>query len=178
MVTSSQRLPVTTYLGHTDRALGFYESDSVYFALGKTSKWDGEDTDGFIPPSPAMDASTLEELVCLKKTSQKLLVYPSENSGEIEFDGQYWRVITPEEAASLQSRWVYITTTLRYNEVDLTEYRQVGIFNRVKPVNGVVSDILTPDKIEDLGLLIALNNRYRVTRQNDTRDVYSLIIEF
>lgn len=177
MVASSQRLPVTTYLGHTDRALGFYESESVYFALGKTSKWDNEDIEGFIPPAPALDATTLDELACLKKTSQKLMVIPSD-FGEIEFDGQYWKIITKEEAIKLQSRWVYLTTTMRYNEVDLAEYRQVGIFNRVKPKNGVTSEVLYPDEVDDLGILIALNNRYRVTRQIDTRDIYSLIIEF
>lgn len=177
MITSSQRLPVTTYLGHTDRALGFYESDSIYFALGKTSKWDGEDLEGFIPPSPELNSVSLDELVCLKKTSQKLLVHPSD-FGEIEFDGQYWKIITEEEAKNLQSRWVYVTTTIRYNEVDLAEYRQVGIFNRVVPKEGITDAVLTPENIEDLGLLIALNNRYRVTRQVDTRDTYSLIIEF
>ena len=177
MMTSSQRLPVTTYLGHTDRALGFYESDSVYFALGKTSKWEDEDMTGFVPPAPELDATNLEELVCLKKASQKLLVSPSDY-GEIEFDGQYWKIITPEEAIKLQSRWVYITTTLKYSEIDLVEYRQVGIFNRVVPKDEVTSQLLTPDDVDDLGMLIALNNRYRVTRQVDTRDVYSLIIEF
>jgi hypothetical protein len=177
MVTSSQRLPITTYLGHTDRALDFYESESIYFALGKTSKWDGEDEENFAPPSPEFDATEVEELVCLKKTSQKLLVYPAE-AGEIEFDGQYWKIITPEEAKRLQSRWVYITTTLRYNEVQLTEYRQVGIYNKVQPKDGVVDDLLSPSQVKDFGLLIALNNRYRVTRQIDTRDIYSLVIEF
>lgn len=177
MITSMQRLPVTTYLGHTDRALGLYESESVYFALGKTSKWDGEDNSGFVPPEVPLNSQTLEELVCLKKVEQKHMVYPDE-SGEIEFDDQRWKILTTEEAVRLQSRWVYITTKLRYKEVELKEYRQVGIFNRTQLKSGVTDTLVLPNQIENLGLLIALNNRYRVTRQIDTKDTFSLIIEF
>lgn len=178
MIESKQRLPITTYLGHVDRALGFYESDSVYFALGKTSKWDDTENDAsFIPPEPELTATSLEELACLKKVTQKLLVYPEEG-GEINFNGTSWKILTPEQAITLQSRWVYLTTTLYYDEVDLLQYRQVGIFNRVKPAEGVTNTLLLPGQVEDLGLLIALNNRGVVTRQTDTRDTYSLIIEF
>lgn len=182
MVESGQRLPVTTYLGHTDRALGFYESDSVYFALGKTTPWPpnetGTETDkGFIPPEPDLEARTLEELVCMKKVSQKLMVYPDE-SGEIQFNGTRWRILTKEQAIELQSRWVYLTATLYYDEIELTQYRQVGIFNRVQAKDGVTGTVLTPDQIESVGLLIGLNNRGITTRQVDTRDTYSLVIEF
>lgn len=177
MITSSQRLPVTTYLGHTDRALDFYLSESVYFGLGRSKKWDDEDNKEFVPPEPDMAATTLDQLACLKKVSQKQMVMPAD-SGDIEFDGQYWKILTTEEAKKQQSRWVYLTASLKYTEVNLTEYRQIGVFNRVAPKNGVVSDLLLPDDIADVGLLIALNNRYRVTRQTDTKDVFSLIIEF
>lgn len=182
MVESGQRLPVTVYLGHTDRALGFFESDSVYFGLGRTTPWPpnetGSETDkGFIPPEPDLAATTLDELVCMKKVSQKLLVYP-DDKGEIQFNGTRWKILTKEQAVELQSRWVYITTTLYYDEVDLTQYRQVGIFNRVQPKSGVTGTVLTPDKIQSVGLLIGLNNRGVTTRQTDTRDTYSLVIEF
>ena len=177
MVINSQRLPITTYLGHTDRALSFYQSDSVYFALGKTTKWDGEDSDGFIPPAPDVEANGLEDVACYKKTTQKMLVMPSE-SGDITYAGQRWKVITPQEAIENRARWVYITTTMYYDEVAVTEYRQIGIYNRLQAKSGVTAQLLRPNQVEDPGLLIALNNRHRVTRQQDTRETYSVIIEF
>lgn len=178
MVSSSQRLPVTTYLGHTDRALSFVESDSVYFALGRTSPWsDSENDKGYVPPEVDLSAVTLDELICMKKVTQKLMVVP-DKTGEIEYDGENWKVVSNEDAIKEQSRWVYLTTTLRYSELDCYQYRQVGIYNRVIPNDGVTKDILLPENISDIGLLIACNNRGVVTRQTDTRDVYSLIIEF
>lgn len=178
MVSSSQRLPATTHLGHTDRALSFVESNSVYFALGRTSPWPGgENEKGFVPPEVNLDADNLDELVCMKRATQKLMVVP-DKTGEIEYDGQNWKVVDNATAITRKSRWVYITTTIRYNELELSQYRQVGIYNRVVPNDGVTKDLLLPINIKDRGLLIACNNRGVVTRQTDTRDVYSMIIEF
>ena len=178
MISSSQRLPVTTYLGHTDRALSFANSNSVYFALGKTSPWSQDENDKvYIPPEVDLNANNLEELVCMKKVTQKLMVIP-DPTGEIEYDGQNWKVVSDSDAIRLRSRWVYLTTTIRYNELELSQYRQIGVYNRVVPNDGVTRDLLLPAHIKDTGLLIACNNRGVVTRQPDTRDVYSMIIEF
>lgn len=178
MIQNSTRLPVTTYLGHTDRALSFIASDSIYFALGKYSPWDEkEDEKGYIPPAVDLEAEEVEELICMKRVRQKLMVVPDE-AGEIEYDGGSWKVITNEEAIRLKSRWVYITMTMKYAEIDPTQYRQVALYNHVIPKEGITKELLLPEEIEDTGLLIALNNRGVITRQPDTRDIYSMIIEF
>lgn len=181
-----ERLPIIPYSGHCSRALNFYNmSDTIYFGLGKTTAWSEDETENsFIPPEPDMEAITLEELVGLKKASRVILVMPDEN-GEIEYRGSKWKPISTDEAIANKARWVLVETTIYYEEMPITDYRQIGIFSRVQKADGIEDSqmILLVDRdgtsdIKDLGILEVLDNRHVVTRQVDTRDVYQMIIEF
>lgn len=178
-----ERLPIIPYAGHCSRALNFYSmADTVYFGLGKTTPWSENETESsFIPPEPDMSATSLEELVGLKKATRVLLVMPDDD-GEIEYRGSTWKPISIDEAMHNSARWVLVETTIYYDEMPITDYRQVGIFSRVQKADGVgdKQTVLLTERndIKELGVLEVLDNRHVVTRQSDTKDVYQMIIEF
>lgn len=180
-VVGRQRLPVVTYLGHTSRALSFYGLDDIYLAIGKTSAWQDDETtnENFIPPEPQLEDTELMELVGMKKLTRKCLVMPDDN-GTIQYRNTTWKVISEEEAIANQARWVYVECCVYFDELPLVDYRQIGIFSRVQKADNVsVSQtVLLPEDIKSVGLLEVIDNRHVVTRQVDTKDVYSMIIEF
>ena len=178
-----ERLPIIPYSGHCSRALNFYDmSDTVYFGLGKTTPWsEGETESSFIPPEPDMNATSLDGLVGLKKATRVLLVMPDDD-GEIEYRGSTWKPISIAEAIQNKARWVLVETTIYYDEMPITDYRQIGIFSRVQKSDGIGDDqtvlLVERNDIKELGVLEVLDNRHVVTRQSDTKDVYQMIIEF
>lgn len=178
-VNMAVRLPITTTAGHTSRAISFYELGSVYFGLGRTSPWDGENEADFSAPLPSVSAKTLDELIGLKKVDVKSLVVPDED-GTIVYRDQTWRKITPQEAITLGAHWVYIEASIEYNDIPATAYRQIGVFSRVVPTPeaGSLKSVLLPDEIESTGVLEILDQRKVVTRNEDSRDTFSMIIEF
>ena len=178
-----ERLPIIPYSGHCSRALNFYNmSETVYFGLGKVTQWsDNETEESFIPPEPDINATTLEELVGLKKATRVILVMPDDN-GEIEYRGSTWKSISVAEAIQNNARWVLVETTIYYDEMPITDYRQIGIFSRVQKADGIEDNqtvlLTSRGDIKELGILEVLDNRHVVTRQADTKDVYQMIIEF
>lgn len=178
-----ERLPIIPYSGHCSRALNFYEmSETLYFGLGKTTPWSEDETESsFIPPEPDIDATNLSELVGLKKATRVILVMPSDD-GEIEYRGSTWKSISIDEAIENNARWVLVETTIYYDEMPITDYRQIGIFSRVQKAEGLEESqtvlLVERNDIKDYGILEVLDNRHVVTRQSDTKDVYQMIIEF
>lgn len=173
------RLPVTTIAGHTSRAISFYELNHIYFGIGKTSAWDGETNDGFTVPLPSPSATTLDELVGMKLCSTKAIVYPDDD-GTIVYRTQTWRKVTPEDAIKLGAHWVYIEATIDYDELPAVSYREIGVFTRVQLNDGVASNksVLLPSDIKDTGILEVIDQRKVITRNEDSRDTFSMIIEF
>ena len=171
------RLPITTIAGHTSRAISFYELDSIYFALGRTSPWEGESDPDFSAPLPQVTATELDELIGMKRVDVKSLVVP-DDEGTVVYRDQTWRKISPDEAIKLGGHWVYIEASIHYEELPSVAYRQIGVFSRVKPVEGDTKSILMPEDIESMGILEILDQRKVVTRNEDSRDTFSMIIEF
>lgn len=172
------RLPITTTMGHVSRAISFQELPNVYFGIGRTTPWDGESDDDFSAPLPSVDATELDELIGLKKVDIKALVVPDED-GTLIYRDRTWRKISAEEAIQLGAHWVYIEASILYDELPATAYRQIGVFSRVQPKSTVTSpSILLPEDIESTGVLEILDQRKVVTRNVDSRDTFSMIIEF
>lgn len=173
------RLPVTTTMGHVSRALSFFELDNIYFALGKTSPWDGELEENFSVPLPSVSATTLDELIGMKRVDVKSLVYPDEE-GTVVYRDKTWRKISAEEAVKLGAHWVYIESSILYEDFPETAYRQIGVFSRVVANEDVpvTQTVLLPENIKDTGILEILDQRKVVTRHEDSRDRFSMIIEF
>lgn len=178
---SRERLPIVPYSGHCGRALSFFDLDEVFFALGRTTPWAEDETtnDQFVPPEPDDMAKELDELIGMKAATRKLLVMPDDN-GDIEYRDSRWKYVTKEEAIANNCRWVLIETTIYYDELPTTDYRQIGVFSRVQRAEGVdpTKQVLLPAEIASCGIMEVLDNRHVVTRQPDVKDVYQLIIEF
>lgn len=173
----SERLPIITNSAHCARALSLVEQGDLYFGLGKTSPWEGEDEPNFVPPEPDMDATTVEELVGMKKADRVSMVIPSED-GEIEYSSLRFKTLTNEQAFDQKARWVLVECNISFEELPPVSYRQIGLFSRVIPKEGYEGKlVLLSDEIKDVGILEVLNNRKVVTRQSDTKDTYFMIIE-
>lgn len=178
------RLPVTTTVGHVSRAISFQEMNSIYFALGRTSPWAGEIEaaeagEEFSAPLPSVEATELDELIGMKKVDTKALVVP-DDEGSIVYRDRTWRRISAEEAIQLGAHWVYIEASIYYDELPATAYRQIGVFSRVALKEGVLESqsILLPSDIKSIGILEVIDQRKVVTRNEDSRDTFSMIIEF
>lgn len=173
------RLPITTTVGHVSRAISFYELPNVYFALGRTSPWDGESEADFSAPLPSVDARELDELIGMKRVDVKSIVVP-DDEGSIVYRDQLWRKISTEEAIKLGAHWVYIEASILYEELPAVAYRQIGVFSRLTTKEGVEphKSILLPEDIENVGILEILDQRKVVTRNEDSKDTFSMIIEF
>lgn len=173
------RLPVTTIAGHVSRAISFFELSSVYFGLGRTSPWEGETEPDFSAPLPSVEAKNLDELIGMKRVDVKSLVVP-DDEGTVVYRDQTWRKISAQEAIELGAHWVYIEASILYDELPATAYRQIGVFSRVSLKEGVsaTKSILLPDDISNVGILEVLDQRKVVTRNEDSRDTFSMIIEF
>lgn len=178
------RLPVTTAMGHVSRALSFQELPDIYFAIGRTTPWPGEleaaqlKTD-YTVPLPPIEATSLDELIGMKRVTTKALVV-RDPDGTIIYRDSIWRRVTPEEAIRLKSHWVYIEASIYYDELPDTNYRQIGVYSRVKLKDGIspLKAVILPEEIEDAGVLEVLDYRKVVTRNEDSKDTFSMIIEF
>ena len=115
----------------------------------------------------------------MKKVDTKALVVP-DDEGSIVYRDRTWRRISAEEAIQLGAHWVYIEASIYYDELPATAYRQIGVFSRVALKDGVLESqsILLPSDIKSIGILEVLDQRKVVTRNADSRDTFSMIIEF
>ena len=178
------RLPITTTAGHISRAILFQQMPYIYFGLGRSSPWDGEleaaeSGEEFSSPLPSVDAKGLDELIGMKRVDVKALVIPDEE-GTVVYRDRIWRKITPEEAIQKDAHWVYLEASIYYDELPARAYRQIGIYSMVTLNDGVPENksVLLPADIKNTGILEILDNRKVVTRNEDSRDTFSLIIEF
>ena len=172
-----ERLPIITNTAHCSRALALVEQGNIFIGIGKTSPWEGENDEGFVPPEPNPDAENLEELVGMKKADRVSLVVPDEY-GDIEYAKIKFKTLTKDEALRQKSRWVLVESTIYYEELPPVAYRQLGVFSRVQAKEGKDKNrILLADDIEDAGILEVLANRKVTTRQSDTKDTFFMVIE-
>ncbi|MCW6701391.1 hypothetical protein NH288_04745 [Anaerococcus sp. NML200537] len=172
-----ERLPIITNTAHCSRALALVERGNIFIGIGKTSPWEGENDEGFVPPEPNPDAENLEELVGMKKADRVSLVVPDEY-GDIEYAKIKFKTLTKDEALRQKSRWVLVESTIYYEELPPVAYRQLGVFSRVQAKEGKDKNrILLADDIEDVGILEVLANRKVTTRQSDTKDTFFMVIE-
>lgn len=172
------RLPVATKVGHTNRALCFVEQSSVWIGIGRTSPWSGESAADFVPPLPSIEATSLDELIGMAKVYTKTCVVP-DASGTIVYRDSTWRTVSQANAIAQKAHWVYIEASINFDDLPATAYRQIGVFSRVVPKSGYEqATILLPSQIQSTGILEILDQRKVVTRNEDSRDVFSMIIEF
>lgn len=176
-VNVHERLPIITNTAHCSRAIAFVEQGDIFIGIGRTSPWEGENEEGFVPPEPNLNAENLDELIGMKRADRVSFVMPDEH-GEIEYANIKFKTLSKAEALKEKSRWVLVECTIYFDELPPVAYRQIGIFSRVQVEDGQGKKrILMPDDIKDVGILEVLANRKVTTRQSDTKDTYFMVIE-
>lgn len=113
-----------------------------------------------------------------KAVEQKYLVIP-DNSGTIDYRGQKWLIVDPSQAYAKGARWVYVMATMRYDELPITDFRQIGVFTGLTRANGVSNSVLAllPSQVASTGALEIIDNRTAITRNVNQKEVLSFIIE-
>lgn len=171
-------MAITTLKGHVSRAMNFYDIESMWFVVGHKTEWpDGDD----YPPVPR-NTDEIEGPLAYKKVESRFLCRPAtqEEHGEINYRGASWKIIDRGNAPEEGARWVYVMTTLAYEELptDIV-YRQMGLVTNLVPTAGHETDVvLEPEDVDDSGLLEILDNREPVYRDINQREQLSIIVEF
>lgn len=168
-------MATTTISGHVSRALDFFERNDIYFGIGRPTPWPDEE----YPPPATIETTQLDEAIGYKKVETVYLVVPDE-AGTISYRDSSWRVVPANEAIAEGARWVYIDCHLRYDELPLVDYRQIGVFSRLTLADGVPEGKfnLLPSEVGDNGILEIVDNRKRTPRQIDMKEKLSIVIEF
>ena len=168
-------MATTTINGHVSRALDFFDRNDIYFSIGRPDPWEDES----FPPAPTIAAQDLDNPIGFKKVETIYMVVP-DAEGEIAYRDRRWKVVPADEAIAKGARWVYIDAYLRYDELPLSDYRQIGVYSRLVKQDGVSSGKmnLLPEEVKHRGILEVIDNRKRVSRQIDQKEALSLVIEF
>lgn len=168
-------MAITTRSAHVNRALNFFYQTDVYFAIAKSTPWPDEK----VPPAPADTDTALLETIGYKKVENMYLVVPDDN-GTISYRDSKWRVVPPDQALAQGAKYIYIDTTIRYDELPLGDYRQVGVFTGLTRNDGVSSAKynLLPSEVQSPGTLEVIDNRVSAPRQLDQKEKLSLVIQF
>ena len=169
-------MPITTVLGHVSRAMDFFNKQNLFFAFGKQTPWEDEDFPDILDP----EITEIVEPLGYKMIENKYMVVPDNENGTIMYRDSRWRTIPFDKAIEEKSRWVYIECFLRYDELPLGTYRQIGVYSNLiradeTPIGKMA---LVDNEIKDHGILEFVDNIRRVTRQLEQREHFSLIIEF
>lgn len=172
-------MAISTTRGHVSRAVAFFKEPEIFFGFGRQTPWSNTDEDGEIPDAPSMDSTEIEEPIGFKSTDRVHLVVPSEE-GSIIYKDSRWEIVPLDQAYTKNSRHVYIECTLRYDEIPLIDYRQIGILTELQRQESVDAGkaALVPSEVANQGILQILDNRKPTIRQKDQKEQLSLIIEF
>lgn len=172
---------ITTLSAHTNRVREFFYKDDIYFGIAKSTPWeDPSDTNisDTNPPIPEFDTTELNEVIGFKKAEQVLIVVP-DDTGEIVYQDTQWRIVSPEDAFKEKARHIFLSTTIRYDELPLGKYRQVGVFVGLKPKEGIPAGQynLLPSEVQDIGVLEVVDNRQDSNRQADQKETLNIVIK-
>jgi hypothetical protein len=155
-------------------ALTFKNNEVFWFVVGRTqTPWDDEKN----PPAESVDVVSLTEVGGLQKAQTVSLCYPDPD-GEIEFRGQRYRLVSDEHAYDYDSRFLYCSTLLKFDEFPLVTFRQFGICVGVVPKAGYENNtVLTPDQVQDYGKLIGYVNHPPIIRTAGSKNLLEIVIE-
>jgi len=171
---------ILTEKSRIQRCEEFYNkvNTALYLGVGRTqTEWDEPDN----PPIPDAGITELEELGFIKKiTADEVKFVKPDPNGEIEFRNTKWTEILPSEIYTEGGRYLLFTVRLEYDDVPLLTYRQVGILEEPKDLNGDVctNDIYLPDELSSQGFLHYVDNRTAITRDSSQYEEINIILEF
>jgi len=168
-------MPATTKIGQIRQTLTFKNSETFWFVVGRTqTPWEDEQN----PPSESVDTTSLSEIAGFAKAQSVFLCYPDEN-GSIEFRGQrYSLVLNDDNAYDNDSRFLYCSTLLKFDEFPVVTFRQYGLVVGVVPTSGNENKtVLLPDEVLDPGKLICYVNHPPIVRSVGSKNLLEIVIE-
>ena len=167
-------MPATVKVGMIRLALTFKNNEVFWFVVGRTqTPWDYEAS----PPQEDVDTVSLVEIGGLQRAQTVSLCYPDPN-GAIEFRGQKYSLVSDEHAYEYDSRFLYCSTLLRFDEFPLVTFRQFGVSVGVIPKPGYEANmVLTPDQVLNYGVLIGYVNHPPVVRTAGSKQLLEIVIE-
>jgi len=167
-------MPATVKVGMIRLALTFKNNEVFWFVVGRTqTPWDNEAS----PPQEDVDTVSLVEIGGLQRAQTVSLCYPDPN-GAIEFRGQKYSLVSDEYAYDYDSRFLYCSTLLKFDEFPLVTFRQFGVSVGVIPKPGYETNlVLTPDQVLNYGVLIGYVNHPPLIRTAGSKQLLEIIIE-
>lgn len=159
-----------------------------FMALGKQTAWPVESD----PPVPDETKQTIDELIGLQRVDfyKYAKVIPNPTSLDkrvgIYYKGLYYNV-TQDRNIAIQEGYTDVMIGITFDRDTLAaiptgvSFRQIGLYDSVNATPDEIKYGITPaqwnnKKAEDRGLLVFIDNRAPIARQDDqTEVIYSLI---
>ena len=158
------------------RAIQLKELPNLYMAIGRTTPWDNE----AVPPVVDPDVLTIDELIYIKKITNKQLVLP-QSGGEIDFDGDNYTAIDVVDAYVERVTKLLMTSSYYYDDIapTSTTFRQVGILLNPKDsgANLLTGSQYLGASVADQGELIYLDNIVAITRSSEQIEELAVMVD-
>jgi hypothetical protein len=167
-------MPATVKIGMIRVLLRFKGNEVFWFVVGRTqTPWDDENS----PPTESVNTTALTEIGGLQRAQTVSLCYPDPD-GAIEFRGQRYSLVSDDHAYDYDSRYLYCSTLLKFDEFPVVTFRQFGVHVGVVPTSGNENkDILLPNEVADYGKLIGYVNHPPVIRTAGSKNLLEIVVE-
>jgi len=167
-------MPATVKVGMIRLALTFKNNEVFWFVVGRIqTPWDDERD----PPVESTDTVFLTEICGLQRAQVVSLCYPDPN-GTIEFRGQRYSLVSDDRAYDYDSRYLYCSTLLKFDEFPLVTFRQFGVCVGVVPTSGnEYKSVLLSDEVAEWGKLIGYVNHSPIGRSAVSKNLLEVVIE-
>jgi len=167
-------MPATVKVGMIRLALTFKNNEVFWFVVGRTqTPWDDERN----PPAESVDTMSLTEIGGLQKAQTVSLCYP-DPGGVIEFNGQRYSLVSDDHVYDYDSRFLYCSTLLKFDEFPVVTFRQFGVLVGVIPTLGNEGkSVLLPGEVADYGKLIGYVNHPPIIRTAGSKNLLEIVIE-
>ncbi len=109
----------------------------------------------------------------------KHMVVPDDDSDDLVWNGQNWRIVDEADAQVEGARWVYVGGTLAGADLVLKNYRQIALTSGLVRADEVDENAtsLTPTEVEDVGVIQMIEHMEKIVRGEESDEVYVHVIE-
>lgn len=128
---------------------------------------------GVTPPPESTDSTALVAEVGRREAAEVGFALPDENGEIIVSNGRFTRSATP-------TRYLYISLKYDFNDAPDKVIRELGVFVDSEFAAGLPAGqkYFTPEQVVDGGILLHLEHRQPLYRNNATRESFDIVITF
>lgn len=177
---------ITTINQRVLNAINLKNQDNLYFALGKSTAWDDEET----PDTPLTSQTEIEELIYIKKISVKQLVkladaYPyiyDIYGASVTVNGVDYTYVLEGNAYTEQAYRVYLSANISYEDIAPTDttFRSIGIL--LNPLDSEGDELEGSEylaaSVDDQGQLLYVWNFETITRDESQSEKIEIVLVF